>query len=165
MKQIKHQSGISLLEVLMSLILFSIGLLGTAALQVKSQQSNNNSYFATQATVIAHDMSERIRSNIAGQQAGYYDLPLAKKHSSCYSLSGCSLLEMAQNDMFEWAGDGGAESVSTKLPEGSAVVCLDSTPNDGTAKVPACDGSGSLYAIKVWWHDSEQRRMITTVGF
>src|SRR5690606_21505605 len=37
------------------------------------------------------------------------------------------------------------------LPAGEGQVCLDSTPDDGTPAAPACDGLGSLHAVKVWW--------------
>ena len=168
MKQIsyKKNTGFTLLEVLTAIILLSFGLLGVAGMQVKTQQFNRAAYFETQAIFIAHDMLERMRSNVAGQESGYYHLPTPTKHDSCYTTASCSTLEMAQNDLYEWEGVG-VDSISTKLPSGAGVVCLDSTPDDGTPQSPKCDNTGGIYAVKVWWQASEDetRRAITTAAF
>jgi type IV pilus assembly protein PilV len=56
---------------------------------------------------------------------------------------------MAANDVALWEA-----SVAANLPLGGAVVCLDATPDDGTPAVPACDSSGNIYAVKIWWDDN-----------
>ena len=47
--------------------------------------------------------------------------------------------------------------VSQRLPAGEAIVCLDSTPFDGTkAATAACDHQGPFYVAKLWWnHDRD----------
>lgn len=111
-------------------------------------------------------MFERMRANVAGQKEGYYHLQEATKHPSCNTVAGCTALEMAQTDMYEWTGND-ADSISTKLPAGQGVVCRDSTPDDGSPIAPACDNNGIVYAIKIWWTDSTDatRRAITTAAF
>lgn len=173
--QRKYAQGFSLLEVLITVVLVSIGLLGAIGLQIRSQQFSQNAYFHTQAAVTAHDMLERMRSNSKGLEAQEYNLPDAIKHDSCYTLTGCSTAEMAENDMYEWAGRqtlNAASSfvhntVSKRLPGGNAVVCIDSTPNDGSSTDNQCDGSGDIYAIKVWWLDlnATEQLVATTVAF
>ncbi len=160
----QHQ-GFTLIEVLVALVVLSIGILGVAGLQVKSQQYSRSAYLNTQATILAHDMIERMRANpqgLMGAGNAFYDKPAAKRHDSCYQLTGCSVQQMAENDSYEWRQD-----VSEKLPNGKAVVCIDSTPEDGAPKKPACDGSGRQYAVKVWWQNinGEEQRVITTVSF
>lgn len=164
-----HQ-GFTMIEVLVALVVLSIGILGITALQVNAQKFSLDAYFRTQATVIAHDILERIRANPIAQQARSYHLPSAVKHSSCYSESGCGVDEMAENDMYEWAGNPvgtNSNSVARLLPGGSAVICIDSTPNDGEVSAPACDGSGNVYAAKVWWNqqNEEMHRVVTTAVF
>ena len=164
------QQGFTLVEVLVALVVLSIGLLGIAALQVKAQNYSQDAYFRTQATVIAHDILERIRANPVGLQARSYHLPSAIKHSSCYLESGCGVDEMSENDMYEWAGNPVGEnsnSVARLLPGGSAIICIDSTPNDGDVSAPGCDGSGYEYAVKVWWNhqNDEMYRVVTTTVF
>ncbi|MCY4182037.1 MAG: prepilin-type N-terminal cleavage/methylation domain-containing protein [Gammaproteobacteria bacterium] len=43
--------------------------------------------------------------------------------------------------------------IAASLPQGSGVVCGDSTPFDGSAQAPACDGGGGFMAIKLWWDE------------
>lgn len=61
----KHQSGFSLLEVLIAVLILSFGLLGMAGLQLKSLQSSHSAYQRTLATVIAMDAGERLWANSA----------------------------------------------------------------------------------------------------
>jgi len=155
--------GFTLIEVLVSIIVLSIGLLGAAGLQVKSQQYSRSAYLNTQATVLAHDMLERMRANPQGlllEKA--YDNPDSTEHASCFTVSGCSVAKMAQNDMYEWATE-----VAEKLPSGKVEVCIDSTADDGEPADTACDGTGKQYALKVWWTnlDAETQRVVTTVAF
>lgn len=158
----KKNKGFTLIEVLIALVVLSIGLLGVAGLQAKSQQFSRNAYLNTQATVIAHDILERVRANPAGLKSGSYNNPAATKQAGCFTLAGCNSDQMAENDMFEWADD-----VANKLPNGKSVICIDSTQDDGTADAPACDGVGSIYAVKVWWDnmDGTSQRVVTSAAF
>ena len=56
------QSGISLIEILITTLVLGIGLLGVAALQVSSLASNQEGFFTSQATSIAEDYASRVRS-------------------------------------------------------------------------------------------------------
>jgi len=160
-RNIKNK-GFTLIEVLIALLVLSIGLLGVAALQAKSQQFSRNAYLNTQATVIAHDMLERVRANPDGLKSGFYNNPATTQQTACYSVTGCNSQQMAQNDMFEWADD-----IANKLPTGKAVICIDSTQDDGIADAPACDGVGSIYAVKVWWNNinNTTQRVVTAAAF
>ena len=70
MYRIKHsrkkQQGFTLLEVLIALLVLSIGLLGLAALQTTGLRSNQMATMRTLATQIAYDMSDRMRANPGG---------------------------------------------------------------------------------------------------
>ena len=59
----KQQRGVSLIEVLVTLILISIGLLGTASLQILSKRSNFEAAQRTTAAHLANDLFQRMRSN------------------------------------------------------------------------------------------------------
>ncbi|MDH5432948.1 MAG: type IV pilus modification protein PilV [Gammaproteobacteria bacterium] len=56
------QLGVSLIEILVTVLILGIGLLGVAALQVSSLASNQEGFFTTQATSIAEDLSSRMRA-------------------------------------------------------------------------------------------------------
>lgn len=157
-----YQTGFSLLEILITVIVIAFGALGAAALQMKAVQNNHSAYLNTQAVLIAHDMSERMRSNLAGIQSKSYHLPTATANENCFTTNGCAPAEMAGQDMYEWAGKH-SNSLITSLPQGSGIVCIDSTPNDGSETNAECDGTGESYAIKVWWRSMENKMVRTVI--
>lgn len=59
------QQGVSLLEVLITVVVLSIGLLGLAALQANATKFNHSAHLRSQATNMAHEMMERMRANTA----------------------------------------------------------------------------------------------------
>lgn len=65
MKLTSAQRGFSLIEVLVALLVMSIGLLGAAALQLNALKYTDSSAMRTQASFIAYDMLDRIRANNA----------------------------------------------------------------------------------------------------
>lgn len=143
-------SGFSLIEVLIALVVFSIGLLGVAGLQMSGLRANHSSALRTQTTYLAYDMADRMRANIQGINDGnYLNLSGDPGDPGC-SASGCTPALMAQTDLHEWN-----LANASNLPSGSGAVCLDSTPNDGTPVAIACDGLGTAYAIKIWWNDDQ----------
>lgn len=168
------QQGFSLIEVLIAMFVIAIGLLGAAGLQLQGLQQLQSSYLRSQATIIAYDMADRMRANPVALASGAYNDPTAKLTANCLTIAGCTPAELAEHDFYEWTGNGAtSDSISNILPLGLGVVCLDSSPDDGTLANPACDNIGSLYAIKVWWSDdrSEENfnnrilRFVTTVSF
>lgn len=63
MRLIKNHQGSSLLEVLISVVILSIGLLGLAALQMASQKNNHSAQFRTDAVVQAYSLIDKMRLN------------------------------------------------------------------------------------------------------
>ena len=55
--------GFTLLEVLVSMIIFAIGMLGLAGMQGIALKDNNDAYHRSQAVFFAHDLGDRIRAN------------------------------------------------------------------------------------------------------
>jgi len=70
------QSGTTLIEVLITVVLVSIGLLGLAGLQLTTVQNSNSSSERFEATTLAQDVLERIRANRQAALAGQYNLAL-----------------------------------------------------------------------------------------
>ncbi len=67
------QRGVTLIEVLVALLVLSIGLLGLAGLQTVALQHNQAAYMRSQATNLAHDVADRMRANREAALAGDYD--------------------------------------------------------------------------------------------
>lgn len=97
------QRGFTLLEVLIALVILSVGLLGVAGLQASALRSNHSAYLKSQATTMVMDMADRIRANPrgAGQYAGYDSTSTKPVDPGCLS-NGCSSAQLAQYDLFEW---------------------------------------------------------------
>ncbi|MCK5832025.1 MAG: type IV pilus modification protein PilV [Methylococcales bacterium] len=143
-------SGVGMIELLITLVVTSVGLLGLAALQVTGLRNNQFAYNHTQAITLASDISDRMRTNSDAVKAGnYIQATNNTAYSSCLTSAGCSANEMAKNDTYEWH-----ELIVERLPLGNGLVCIDSTPNStDTPASPACDGLGKDYTIKIWWDD------------
>ena len=146
----RQQSGFTLIEVLVSMLVLSIGLVGVAALQGVSLKNTQSAFMRSQATALAYDIADRMRANLVSARTGLYDPGTAATVTACKSTTGCTAQDMAKHDLAEWNA-----AIATYLPMGEGFVCVDSTPNDGTsAASPACDGSGTQLTVKIWWDDN-----------
>mgnify|MGYP001812258569 FL=1 len=145
-----QQSGFTLIEVLVSVLVLSIGLVGVAALQGVSLKNTQSAFMRSQATALAYDLADRMRANLLSARTGKYDPGTAAAVAACKSTTGCTAQDMAKNDLAEWNA-----AIATYLPMGQGFVCVDSTPNDGaSAASPACDGVGTQLTVKIWWDDN-----------
>ncbi|MEB0044615.1 MULTISPECIES: type IV pilus modification protein PilV [unclassified Pseudomonas] len=59
----RTQEGMTLIEVLVALVILTVGLLGAAAIQLKALKYTDSSLMTSQASFIAYDMMDRIRAN------------------------------------------------------------------------------------------------------
>ncbi|MGH8416665.1 MAG: type IV pilus modification protein PilV [Pseudomonas sp.] len=57
------QTGVTLIEVLVAVLVFSVGVLGVAMLQLNALKHTDSALRSTQVSFIAHDLLERIRAN------------------------------------------------------------------------------------------------------
>lgn len=71
---IGREQGFSLVEVLVALVLLSVGLLGLAGLQTRGVRDNHGAYMRTQATLCVKDLVDRMRANRPAALAGDYDI-------------------------------------------------------------------------------------------
>lgn len=150
-------TGFTLLEVLVALLVLSVGLMGLAGLQMTSVSNARDAYFRSQAVVLAYDIADRMRANLQGVANDDYDAISGTEVAACRTTSGCTSAQLSTDDVFLWRA-----TVADVLPGGDAVVCVDSTVDDGTsAASAACDGNGNQYVSKIWWDDD---RDATTPG-
>ncbi len=80
--------GFALIEVLVTIVLLSIGLLGLVALQARTALAQMEAYQRTQALILAQDMADRIAANVANAARYAGDDYGTGPASSCSGLSG-----------------------------------------------------------------------------
>lgn len=101
----RQQRGFNLLEVLVSLVVLALGLLGLAAMQNLSLKSTHQSMQRTQANMAISDMIDRMRANPTGVRSGSYSLAsytsTPPASTDCASAS-CTSAAMASYDMATW---------------------------------------------------------------
>ena len=135
-----HQRGFSLLEVMIALVIFSIGLIGLAGLQSASLSYNQSAYLRSQATYLAYNILDKMRANPQAAINGNYDLATysyAGVNNACYynTAGTCNALQLAQTDIYEWkqAMDilpGGKGMVETTLVSGVRIYKVTMQWND-----------------------------------
>ncbi len=137
-----HIHGFSMIEVLVTLMVLSIGLLGLAAMQTSSIQNTHGAYLRTQATHLAYDILDRMRANMTGVNDGDYNNINANESVNNYTdpncfTAGCTSLQMTATDAAQWEID-----LATQLPAGQGTVVVDPAGNN-------------VFTITVTWGDPD----------
>lgn len=148
------QGGYSLIEVLVSVTILMIGLLGLAGLQAASLRWTADAGQQAAAARLAQELAEMIRAQpgeIDRYVAGAAGAPSVDP--ACYGGGGCPVAARIATDLAEWRAQ-----VAAALPGGFATVCRDATPADGSIASPDCTG-GALdpVVLKFWWAARDTR--------
>ena len=132
-----NQQGFSLVEVLIALIIMSVGMLGIASLYVQSMAAGRTSLFRHNAVTLAGDVADRIRAN---RTAGaVYATPDGADNGCIAGGVNCSAPQMAMHDILIWE-----TQARDTLPNGDVVVLFNN------ATVPP------RYTITVTWDEPGQ---------
>ena len=122
--------GFTLIEVMIALVIFSVGLIGLAGMQAVSVQDNTRSYARVQANFLAYDILDRMRAN--SDQAityGSYTIALGANPNATLcngTAATCSPAQLAASDLTEWkntlaltlpAGDGSVTHTGSSLTD------------------------------------------------
>ena len=135
----RRQHGFSMIEVLVTLLIISLALLGTAGLQAYSMRLNQGGQFRTLAVFLVADLAERMEANKAGAVAGSYVLAngnVPNLVSTACVDGACVPVNLATFDLSLWQN-----AIAASLPQGSWTV----------AQTVA--GNPSTYTITVGWVD------------
>jgi type IV pilus assembly protein PilV len=120
LRQRRRARGATMIEVLVSIIIFAFGVLGFAGLQLRALASNQSSLQRSQAAVLVDDVMDRMRVDRANALAGGWNIALG---TSSASVGGSSL---TQTDLRDWL-----EQVEQLLPGGQAAIQV----NNGEVRV------------------------------
>ena len=121
----KIQQGFSLLEVLIAIVVLSIGLLGLAGLQASSLRNNHSAYLRSQATFLATDIIDRMRANRLAALGGSYDIAM-----NAAPPTGTSVVK---TDLNQWL-----TALANQLPAGDGAIARN----------------GTLFTVTIQWDDN-----------
>jgi type IV pilus assembly protein PilV len=126
------ERGFCLLEILVTVVVISIGLLGLAGLQLVGLRATNSAHEHTLASLLAQDIEERIRANPNGN---YHHLSIASSSVNCID-NPCDAGQINSFDGSQWY---------FMLHSGG-----DNTPILPNADI-AVTGSGNNYTVTITW--------------
>ena len=171
----RSQKGATLLEVLVSIVVLSIGLLGTAGLMVNTLRNISEQGNSVGASTYARELGERMMANraISLKTTGnpyLFDTSATGFPTSSIDCEAafCTLADRASWDVAEWSkrvqnagttGTGG-------LPGAKVKVCLDSlTANSGTASQWNCTpGTNPALVVKMAWSSRDATGAVENTG-
>ncbi len=132
-------TGFSMIEVLVTLLVISLALLGTAGLQAYAMRMSQGGQFRSQAVLMASDLAERMEANKPAAIAGNYvvaqsSTPVAV-NAACISAA-CAAGTLAAYDLAQWQ-----RAVAATLPQSSWAV------------TQVTGGNPTTYTITIGWVD------------
>lgn len=153
MMKLKTNKGFSLVEVLIALIVMSVGMLGIAGLYVQSMQAGRTSMLRHHAVTLAGDIADRIRANpTAG--AAYAAATGADNNCVAPQTNDCTVAEMAAQDILLWQAQA-AQFLPVMADGSQQVVIAFNAGNPPTYQItirwdePTPDNSVPQYSITV----------------
>ena len=173
-RPLRTQAGFSLVEVLISVIILSFGLLGMVGLQAAALQSNREARLQSTATAQATELAEMMRGNkdvglltTGNPYLGNFTTPLTPNTANyclnvALSTTPCaSTATIADAQMTEWLS-----RVDAELPGARVVICMDAAPYDASGlprwncATPVSGGSAPA-VIKIGWTQGSTNRAAT----
>ena len=174
------QTGFSLVEVLISIVILSFGLLGMVGLQAAAIQSNKEARLQSTAGVLARELAEMMRSNMVVslgttaatnpflvdvRSAGTPAVMVPSNPSYCLNATNTAVtctsgIDIANAQMTEWLA-----RVNSELPGARVVVCVDAAPFDagGLPQWGCTAGATATYVVKVGWTRTSTDRSKTNL--
>jgi len=153
----RRYSGFSLTEVLVSIVVLAVGVLGVARMQLNALMSTRQLAFHTTAMQLASEMADKIRANTVSMDEGESPF-LGFDYSSnagdsdgqaaaCFNASRCNARQLAEFDIHEWE-----KQMRASLPSSRARICRDDAPWDEGMRSYRweCSDSGPM-VVKIGW--------------
>lgn len=161
-RNVRRVAGFTLVEVLVSIVVLSFGLLGMVGLQAGSLQANRDARLQSTAVVLARELAEMMRGNkdqallatanpyLIGEISSNPLVPPTASY--CLSIGqncGTDKAAVAQAELTDWLA-----RVSDALPGARVSICRDTAPfaSDGTAQwsCTSTDNTDPIL-VKIGW--------------
>jgi type IV pilus assembly protein PilV len=141
--------GFTLIEVLVSLVVLSVGLLGIAGMISVSLKSSGSTYTRTQVTAFTSNILDRMRANRTSARGNGYDtaftdtIPSSYKDKCLGSSASCSVSDLAKFDLYQWKAD-----LAAQLPDGKGSI------------VTVGVGNMTQVTITIQWNDARAQQAL-----
>ena len=148
----QKQKGVGLIEILLAVVVLSIGFLAAARMQVEGMQANQVALFSSQANFMLRDISDRMRANPRGVEDGAYDnmstMTNANLPNCITAQTACSPAQLAQADLYAWRS-------KLYAPPGSLnfVPSLPSSASIAARGLITFDPASNAYALSMFWSE------------
>jgi type IV pilus assembly protein PilV len=154
---IHRRDGFTLVEVLVALVVLSIGLLGIGKLVMFSSRANDSAYMRSQATALAYTMLDDMRANLQDAINGAYGVGLgayANPGVTCDDATPCTTTgQLAQYDLWQWKS-----AMVAGLPSGDGTVTTTQSLD------PVTGATITLATITVQWNDAVAQQSFGAVA-
>ena len=157
-----------MIEVLVSIVVLSFGLLGMVGMQAAALQANREARLQSAATVLARELADMIRGNkdigiltSGNPYLGSFTSPLtAATPTYCLNVgSSCtSTTDVANAQMTEWLA-----RVDAELPSARVTICFDTAPYDanGLPQWTCTAAANAMMVVKIGWTTSSTNKSLT----
>lgn len=135
-------SGFTLFELLIAVLVLAVGLLGLATMQTQGLKSNSSAEKRTEATFLAMDIMDRMRANPNGVLAGSYAINTGALPPDPGCDDGCNAGQRPAQDLRDWT-----EFIQTQLGGGPAPV---GQPSSWRAVIAPNAG---MFMVTIMWDD------------
>lgn len=138
-----EQHGFSMIEILVTLVIIAVALLGTAGLQAHALKTGKSSEFRNQAIFLSGDIVERMEANKVEAVAGKYVVAAVTTGavSTVCDTGGCAGAALTDYDLANW------QAAVLALPTGRGSITLDTPGNPAT------------YTIQISWVDRATKQV------
>lgn len=119
---LKQARGATLIEMMVSLFVMGVGMLGVLGLQTQAVRFNHQAYSYSQAVFLAQEMLERMRANPndAPNYTFTFDQSISASKNCAAPNASCTPAQLRQWDIANWQ-----ESVAKRLPAGKGQIDFD----------------------------------------
>lgn len=159
-----REAGFSLIEVLVAIVILSIGVLGAVGLQAAALKSNHEVRQQVLAVAMAKELAEKLRGNhavailpTAASNPYLTDTTLSAAPtapaSNCFNTTACAndAAAVAQWDMYDWQ-----QRLFGALPSARIRICMDASPFDASGKPQwTCSDTGDVLVLKLAWNRTD----------
>jgi len=142
--------GFTLLEVLIALVVFSLGMLGLAALMVMSVRTNHSAFLRTQASFLGQGMADRMRANPMAIWANTYNATYPATGTIPTCAAGCDTAALASRDKLLWS-----QQLTDQLgPSATATILCTPTAGIVTPNPAANPPYNGLCSMRIQWSEA-----------